>query len=90
MSFKRFFMDVRNTVVTPEIFLAELAEYQENHHEVSLIIDKDGLTRVTGHIVCIHADENILKTRIDVEDSSFLLEELVAVNGLFRSDYSEC
>ena len=84
-------MDSRNTVVTSEVFLHILTGHQENHQEVSLLVDKDGLTRLHGFIVCIHADNKFLKTKIELENGhSFLLKELVAVNGMFRSDYAEC
>lgn len=91
MLFKPYIMDVRNTVVTPEVFLDVLLEYQENHQDVSLLIEKDGLTRAEGHIVNIHAEKDFLKSKIELDNgSSFVLEDVVAVNGMFRSDYSEC
>ena len=78
-------------MITPEIILDVLSEYQENHHEASLIIDQNGLTRVEGHIVSIHAENDFLKSKVELDDgTSFLIEQVVAVNGMFRSDYSEC
>ena len=57
-----------------------------------LIVDRDGLTRMSGHITGIETSidgKDFIK--IHNNDSNIVyLTEIVAVNGLFRSDYSEC
>lgn len=57
-----------------------------------LIVDRDGLTRVSGDITGIETTidgHDFIK--IDNNDPTVVyLAEIVAVNGLFRSDYSEC
>ena len=84
-------MDIRNPVISADYFLMALAEYQENHQPVSLLLDQQGLARMEGFVVNIHADEVLLKTTIELDNGhTFTLKDLLAVNGLFRSDYSEC
>lgn len=57
-----------------------------------LIIDRDGLTRVSGDIAGIETTiDGHGFINIDNGASTVVyLAEIVAVNGLFRSDYSEC
>ncbi|MBW7913799.1 MAG: hypothetical protein H3C54_08935 [Taibaiella sp.] len=57
-----------------------------------LIIDRDGLTRMSGYITDVEATmdgHNFIKIVNNVS-TVICLTEIVAVNGLFRSDYSEC
>lgn len=84
-------MDVRDTVVGPEVFLALLEEHRQKDWPVSLLIDQEGITRVGGFITDIIRADNLLKTKVLLErGETFLLEQVIAVNGMFRSDYSEC
>jgi hypothetical protein len=84
-------MDIRNTIITSESFLPILKEHFNNQEKVSLLIDKEGITRAEDLIDKISYSENPLESVITLKDGlSFKIKELIAVNGLFRSDYSEC
>ena len=84
-------MDSRVTIITPAHFLPFLLDNYNAHNIVSLLIDKDGICRAEGYIANIESQDNILNSIITLSDqTSFQLKDLIAVNGLFKSDYSEC
>jgi hypothetical protein len=59
--------------------------------KASLLIDSNGLTRVEGEITFIEQQGDPAKTVITIDNVDQInLSQIIAVNGLFRSDYSEC
>jgi hypothetical protein len=83
-------MDSR-PVVTPEVFFELLKGFHTGQTHLHLLVDDDGLTRKEGIIRSITPAEATLMTKFTLDNGySFLLNQLIAVNGIFRSDYSEC
>ncbi|MCU7549145.1 hypothetical protein OCK74_08465 [Chitinophagaceae bacterium LB-8] len=82
-------MDSRKTLVVTETFRQILLELHEAKEKASLLYDDDGLTR---------ADDFIQEYKADGDNSYILLENgqkilinrVIAVNGTFLSQYSEC
>lgn len=73
-----------------ELFSLVTAIYNERIM-ASLIIDKDGLVRVEGIVTSIIKDAGSENATIIINEGIEIpLREIIAVNGLFRSDYIEC
>jgi hypothetical protein len=85
-------MDQRNTFNGTNQLLDIITSLFKQKGKASLIIDKEGLTRMEGLITKVEQNNNnIGETMIHLRPSNyFLLDEVIAINGVFRSDYSEC
>lgn len=83
-------MDQRETFSNEAELLSVISRFFEQKLLVSLLIDQQGLSRIEGYIGAIEISDDIRKTTITVSDNKISLEEIIAANGLFRSDYSEC
>jgi hypothetical protein len=84
-------MDSRKTINTAQSFLELINEYYANQERVSLLIDQQGLTRLEGLITSVQMKDKAEDAVIQIDKgTSFSLADLIAVNGNFRSDYSEC
>jgi hypothetical protein len=84
-------MDIRDTVITPASFFPILLDHYKTNSKVSLLIDKEGITRVEGFIAEIKTSDDVLISTIILTDQTiFQIKDVIAVNGLFKSDYSEC
>ena len=84
-------MDSRKTINTTQSFLELLKGYYANQERVSLLIDQEGLTRLEGLITSVQTKDKAEDAVIQIDKgTSFSLADLIAVNGNFRSDYSEC
>jgi hypothetical protein len=84
-------MDQRITFDSAKGSLYTLSNLQHKKEKVSLLIDLKGLTRLEGYIVNIEEQQPLEKILIKVNNAdAFLLEQVIAVNGIFRSEYSEC
>ncbi|MCU7695189.1 hypothetical protein ACFSPU_10310 [Haoranjiania flava] len=84
-------MDCRANTVKPEVFYEILAAYMKNRTIVDLIIDRGGTERVSGLIKDISLHDKILRTRVTMYDETgFYIHQVIAVNGIFRDDFSEC
>jgi hypothetical protein len=84
-------MDKRQTFADSTELLSILSGFYEDKQNVALLVDIDGLTRMEGRITAINQNGDLNKTIIIVDDKDgTLLNEIVAVNGIFSSDYSEC
>lgn len=83
-------MDQRETFSNEAELLSVISRFFEQKLLVSLLIDQQGLSRIEGYISAIEISDDIRKTTITVSDNKISLEEIIAANGLFRSDYSEC
>jgi hypothetical protein len=78
-------MDCRDTISKDQTFLKMLREEHEAGRKVNLIIDANGLNRLQGHIVSMRENELELEGKVVVP-----LSEIIAINGIFSSDFSEC
>ncbi len=84
-------MDQRITFDSAKSLLYTLSNLQHKKEKVSLLIDLKGLTRLEGYIVNFEEQQPLEKILIKVNNAdAFLLEQVIAVNGIFRSEYSEC
>ena len=84
-------MDLRSTFQDIREVLDTITDLLQRDQKAALIIDKDGLTRVEGFVTRVDVKHNIAETEVSIDSAdSFLLEQVIAVNGIFRSDYSEC
>jgi len=81
-------MDIRNTLHTNESFIEVLRESFHSHTKVSLLFDDNGIVRTEGLIKMFSQGP---PATIEL-DNGLKIEaaKIVAINGLFLSDYSEC
>ncbi len=82
-------MDKRDTLVVHATFLPILQSLQAAQQKASLLVDDQGIGREEGLITQItEADGDTL---IHLSNGKIIdLKTIVAVNGTFLSDYSEC
>lgn len=85
-------MDQRQTFGDLKELQALLEEVKHNDAPARLLIDKNGLERLNCHVLSIEENEKGQRSALLDSDlfPAILLKEIVAVNGIFRSDYSEC
>lgn len=84
-------MEQRETFNSPEQLFELISTVYRQKQRSSFLIDNGGLERMGGTITGIEEDQNINKTKITVAgNNEILLEQIIGVNGIFRSDYSEC
>lgn len=82
-------MDQRTIFQDYSELLRLLYSLQGTH--ASFLVDDDGLTRLDGTITAVAPDTNAAKSQFVLDGTITLhLEQVIAVNGIFRSDYSEC
>lgn len=59
--------------------------------KASFIFDYEGLTRLDGTITELRPAEDLKRTELVLDGGpSFRLGQVIAVNGIFRWDYTEC
>ena len=84
-------MDQRQTFKDSDQLFSFISRIFQQQQHASLLIDKDGLERVEGIITAIEPHNNVDETSIIINDTtSVFIKEIIGINGLFRSDYSEC
>ena len=84
-------MDCRGETVRAEMFYNILSAYMTNKEKVDLIVDREGTERIHGVVKDIQTDEKILRSRVTMNDETgFVINQVIAVNGIFRDDFSEC
>ena len=84
-------MDQRQTFDDKQELLSFVTSISNEKIKAFLLVDKEGLTRVEGMITSVMQAGDIPDTRIIIDNGdTILLKEIIAINGLFRSDYSEC
>ena len=82
-------MDKRGTLSTNETFIEKLKQYYDNKDKVSMIIDDGGMERKEGFIKNIHFDAQ--PPFFELQDGARINpQHIIAINGTFLSDYSEC
>lgn len=86
-------MDQRLTFDDLHSLKAILLNLCDQKDKVSLLLDREGLIRMEGIIENIEEKTPLEATVIIVNNSvpqPIFLKEIIAVNGIFSSDYSEC
>ncbi len=84
-------MDQRQTFKDSGQLFSAISEIFQLQQHASLLIDKNGLERVEGVITSIEPHNDVNETTIMINDTTpVLIKEIIGINGLFRSDYSEC
>jgi hypothetical protein len=84
-------MDQRETFDSLQKLKTILCSLNQQGETASLLVDSDGLTRMEGHIASIKEKADLGSTVITLEHGEWIyLNQIIAVNGQFRSDYSEC
>jgi hypothetical protein len=84
-------MDQRQTFGNLDELKVILDKCYNEHTPVALLADHDGLFRVSGNIATAITDTPLTDAVLKLDNGSSLkLMEIVAVNGIFHSDYSEC
>ena len=88
---KNTLMDQRQVFNNEEELLSYVTSISKGNLKAFLLVDKEGLTRVEGVITLISERDDIVNTSIEIDNrETVLLKEIIGINGLFRSDYSEC
>lgn len=82
-------MDKRGTLSANENFKQKLKNCFDNNEKVSMIVDDGGLIRAEGIIKSIHFDVDSPFIELHA-DTKINVHTIVAINGTFLSDYSEC
>ena len=82
-------MDTRTTLNKEGSFLALLQHERESNRKVNLLVDQEGISRVSGFINDIFNRNNTYYIKLD-DNQEFSISQIVAVNGIFSDDYTEC
>lgn len=83
-------MDQRQVFNNSQELLSIIRSVSSQGLKASLLVDKEGLTRVEGSITSINEQEAMDLTIVIDDSYHCLLKEIIGINGIFRSDYSEC
>lgn len=82
-------MDNRTTLKTGQSFLDLLLQLQKDNTKAAMLLDCNGLVRAEGMITEVVMNDSVpylkLQSGLKID-----LSTIVAVNGIFLSDYSEC
>lgn len=83
-------MDCRVTLNENETFLEFLKAYYHSKEKVHLLVDDEGITREEGFIMNMD-DGNISSEYIEMDSGIKIpVKKIVAVNGVFLSQFGEC
>ena len=84
-------MDQRQTFGDLVELKTILDQLQREQTVAALLADREGLFRISGKIVSVSKEQALENATILFDNGTSLkLNEIIAVNGIFRSDYSEC
>ena len=82
-------MDKRTTVTRGDSFLGILTKLKKDKLKASMLLDCKGLIRAEGIVSDIVSNVDqpyvILQSGVKID-----LSTIVAINGIFSSEYSEC
>lgn len=82
-------MDTRVTIGDKQSFFQLLKQLYEDQEKVSLLYDNNGLTRYEGTISAILSGSS--QPHLVMQDGMKIdIPAVIAVNGIFAPDYSEC
>ena len=82
-------MDTRITVGDRQSFFQVLEQLHKEQKKASLLYDNNGLTRYEGMISSIVTGSLLPCLRMQ-DGTEIAISSVVAVNGIFAPDYSEC
>lgn len=82
-------MDIRETLKANESFNHTLLVSKNNDEKISLLFDDNGLTRAEGKIKIIDLEVETPYI-ILMDGTKIFIEAIIAVNGVFKDDYTEC
>lgn len=82
-------MDLRKTLNRHDSFLEQLKTLHLSGEKASLLFDDNGMTRAEGLVKAIHSDAQTPYIELD-NKMTIALKTIVAVNGIFLPEYSEC
>ena len=84
-------MDQRQTFPNLEGLRLILNDIILKGEKASFLLDRNGLSRAEGSILSIEETQPVGDTVIKLNNDELVyLKEIVGVNGVFRSDYTEC
>lgn len=84
-------MDQRQTFPNLESLRSILNEIVLKGEKASFLLDRNGLSRAEGSILSMEETQPVGDTVIKLNNDDLVyLKEIVGVNGVFRSDYTEC
>ena len=82
-------MDIRETINKNDTFLPLLQQLFNTKNRVNLLVDNNGITHTEGLITSINT--SAAQPFIEMDNGmKITLASIVAVNGTFHPDYSEC
>ena len=82
-------MDCRLTLRTDETFLETLTSACEKKNNVYLLLDENGLVHVEGIVKTISTDSS--SKMLELQNGRKIdIKFIVAVNGFFLPEYTEC
>ncbi|HRG51742.1 MAG TPA: hypothetical protein PLL00_02825 [Bacteroidia bacterium] len=82
-------MDNRTTLKTGQTFLDLLLQLQKVNTKAAMLLDCNGLVRAEGIISEVVMNDSVPYLKLQ-SGLKINLSTIVAVNGIFLSDYSEC
>ena len=86
-------MDQRQTFDNYQTLKAILFSLRQQNEKASFLVEQEGLTRVEGTIAAIEDEPSTGQVMVTINNhpsAAILLKDIIAVNGIFRSDYTEC
>lgn len=82
-------MDLRTTLSVNESFMEMLMDCKNRGAKVEMILDINGLERADGIIKQIYPDDST--PYLELQDGRVIVEKtIIALNGIFRPEYSGC
>ena len=81
--------DVRETLSAAENFYNLILSVYEKKEPANILYDDNGITRASGNIIEL-SEENKSKYLTLDNGTRIHINSIVAVNGTFAPDYSEC
>ena len=82
-------MDLRTTLAVKESFIEMLVDYKNRGAKAEMILDINGLERAEGVIQHIYPEDST--PYLVLQDGRTIVEKtIIALNGVFRTEYSGC
>ena len=82
-------MDLRTTLSVNESFMEMLIDCKNRGAMTEMILDINGLERAEGIIQQIYPDDP--NPYLELQDGRTIVEKsIIAINGVFRPEYSGC
>jgi len=82
-------MDARKTIPTGGSFYPLVMELFQHREKAAILYDDNGVTRADGFIESIFERDGLQWLKLE-DQTEIRVDKLLAVNGTFSADYSEC